>query len=251
MASSFASIGGGKPKVATAPPPKSYMPTSSGLSNALSPFQSGGVNPYELISRSQPGPLPSGGALGNVAGGGGVTTPQVTGPVTTYTPTQLTNTAREDPRMAGLYGELSNYQGQVSQGADQDAVLAMQRQRDAMSGIAKEFGEVAASRGLSGTGVESAGMRQILDPRQLSALNAQGLSDARGRQQSLYDQRSGQAQAIAADQKNQQALGLEQWKAQNQMGLSAAQLEASQRNQNTQNNMELMRFALQAAMGAY
>lgn len=156
---------------------------------------------------------------------------------------QFSLTASQNPQLAALAGDYQTYQGKLAAGSDKDATLAMQRQRDAMSGMAKEFGEGFAQQGTLGSGAaQQALMEKIVNPGQasLGQLNAGMASDARAKQLQVLGGRGQIAGQQAAFQQSQQQLGLDAWKAQQQNEISRAQTQAMAQNQQMNQMLSLV-----------
>lgn len=224
---------------AQAPTPYTYpgqTSTSTAVKQASSgPTMLGGPTGYMSSSggSSSAGSQLSSALSGLLSGQG-----QSNQPAVSYNPGQLSIQAGENPAMAGLIGEQAQARAGLAAGSDQDAVLAMQRQRDAMSGLAKEFGENAAERGISGSGAaEKALQKGVLEPgmQAMGALNAGLASDARAKQQAALGQQAGMVGQQAQLTQAQQQFGLSSWQAQQQAQQAAAQLAAMQRNQGLSN----------------
>ena len=175
------------------------------------------------------------GAGGSASGSGN--------PAVTYNPESFSVSSQENPQLAALLGDMKSYRGQLAGNTDQEATQALQRQRDLTSGMAKEFGQEAASRGIYGSGAASQDMNnRLLEPatQSMGQLNAALTSDARKQQRDAMGQEAGAIGQQAGITQAQQNFGLNSWQARSQAQLGAAQLEAMQRNNNTNNAMQLI-----------
>lgn len=175
---------------------------------------SGGANLQQMLS-----------GLSGSGGGGG------SQPAIAYTPSEMNISAQQNPQLAALQGDAARLRGNLAANTDQDAVLAMQRQRDDISGMAKEFGEGAAQRGLLGTGAAQQDlMKKVIEPGQqaLAQTSAQMASEGRNRQLAALQGEAGMAGEQARLMQAQQNFGLQSWEARNAANLSAAQLQAQQ-----------------------
>ena len=182
------------------------------LGQSYSPLSSGVMNGVNL-----------GGAS---AGGGGGQLPPVA-----YSPQEMNITSQQNPQLAALQGDAAKYRQGLAAGSDQDAVLALQRQRDLTSGMAKEFAGDAASRGILGSGAaQSDLMKRVVNPgqQQMGALNANLASDARSKQLQALQGEAGMAGQQAGITQAQQNFGLQSWQAKDQSMMNQAQLQVQQ-----------------------
>ncbi len=211
---------------------------------------------------------PGGGGGGGSMPGGNSMPPMPTGGVSGG---NLSISAPENPNLRnigqeysglqnkwGAYGnQLQKYGGELAANSDLAATQAMQRQRDALSGAAKEYGAEASARGIRGSGAaEQDLLNKVINPGQrgLAELNA-GLAN-QGRQQQLgvlqqygsalggeggaLGGKLGAANSAANWQQQQQNFGLEQWKAQQNNALAQWQLQNQQQNQGWNQLMSLI-----------
>jgi hypothetical protein len=133
---------------------------------------------------------------------------------------------KRDPELQRIMGEMKDYRKNLSTGTDVDAINSMMRQRDAMSGIAKEFGAQASQMGaMPGSGASSLHMGRLFGQgqRDLSNLNAQNVSDARNKQMAALRDQAGVGGQMISGMQGQQNFLLDQWRAQRQ----AAEAEAN------------------------
>jgi len=173
-----------------------------------------------------------------------------------YTPPNFQSTAQRDPQLDAMYQRYGQqdqaYQGQINSlaaGNDRDAINAMQRQRDMLSGMQSEGAENSARRGLgpnTGAAQQTQNDLQQRGLQSMSGLNAGLASDARRQQLAalsgqtgVLGQQTGAAQASSAAMLGQQQQGLDQWRTQQQANLGAAQLAAMQNQNLWQNQMGL------------
>lgn len=166
------------------------------------------------------------------------TKPRPSSGATSYNPGTFSVQAQENPQLAGLINEQGQYRANLAQGSDQDAQLAMQRQRDVLSGLTSEFGADAASRGIANSGAAQQDlMNRVVNPgqAQLGQLNASLTSDARNKQLAALGQQAGMVNQQAQLTQNQQQFGLQSWQAQQQAQQAQAQLAAMQQNQGLNN----------------
>lgn len=197
----------------------------------------------EYISNSAPTGQTSGGSgslqssinslLGSLKGGS--TTPVA---ASSYNPGTFSVQAQENPQLAALIGQFGQARGQIAAGSDQDAQLAMQRQRDVTSGMASEFGTEAASRGILNSGAAQQDlMKRVVNPgqAQMGQLNANLASDSRNKQLSALQGEASMVGQQAGLTQNQQQFGLQSWQAQQQAQQAQAQLAALQQNQGVSN----------------
>src|SRR5262245_24668364 len=151
------------------------------------------------------------------------------------------NTQR-DPQIEALQGEMAGYQRSLAAGNDADAQLAMQRQRDLASGMAKEGLQGAQDRGFSAdTGYAQQRRLQGLDAsaQAQAALNTNLTSDARRQQLAALQGRGQLATAQAGILQGQQNYLLNQWQAQQDAARAQAQFQAAQQQNAFQNQMAL------------
>ncbi len=186
-------------------------------------------------------------------GGGGSSSPSPSASPNS----SLSVSAPEHPglsSMPGNFKELQNkystYGSELAANNDLSATQAMQRQRDAMSGLAKEYQTGASARGIRGTGAaEQDLINKVITPgqQQLAQLNA-GLANS-GRQQqfgalqgenSALNGMQGATNNSAQWQQAQQNMGLETWKAQQNNMLAQWQLQNQQQNQGVSQMMALL-----------
>lgn len=197
--------------------------SGSGMSG---PGGGGGFNLGSLLS-----------GLGSGAGGGGGSS---------YQPASFTSTTSENPQLAALRGEMSQYQQGLASGQDTDARNAMGRQRDVASGYAKEGLGQAQDRGFgSDTGVaQKYRMNALNQGQQASAgLNAALTSDARKRQLDVLQGRAGLEATQAGITQGQQNFALNTFQANQQAQQAAAQLQAVQQQNNFQNQLGIVNAA--------
>jgi hypothetical protein len=156
--------------------------------------------------------------------GGGISVPGSNLSVSTQT----------NPQLDALIGDYQQYRGGLADATNLEGTQAMQRQRDAISGMAKEFGESAASRGLYGSGAAAQDLEnRVLRPGMdsLGKLNADITSDARRQQLAALQGQGSMVGQQANVSLGQQQLGLDTWRAQQQAALQQAQLQQSQQDQ--------------------
>jgi len=160
-------------------------------------------------------------------------------------PGGMTSSVQENPQLQALQGEFKDYQDKLSAGNDQDAINAMQRQRDLSSGMGREFAANAGRRGLGpGSGASQLLMQRNMDSagRNQVGLNAGLTSDARRQQLTALQGRGSLALGAASANLGQQQFGLSQWQAQQQAQQAQAQLQALQSQQQWQQMMGLFQF---------
>lgn len=163
-------------------------------------------------------------------------------PAVSYSAEPFSVSSQENPQMAALIGDMGAYRGQLAGNTDLEATQALQRQRDLTSGMAEEFGVNPAMRGIGGSGAaQQELMKRVVEPgqQQMSQLNAQLASDARTQQREAMGQQAGMVGQQAGITQAQQDFGLNAYQARQQAQLGAAQLEAMQRNNNTNNALQL------------
>jgi hypothetical protein len=151
--------------------------------------------------------------------------------------------AQKNPEFTALSNAYQQYRSGLAAGNDQDAQFAMQRQRDLMSGLAKEYQGEASARGILNTGAAQQDMlNKIVNPgqQQLGQLNANLTSDARRQQLSALSGQAGVAGQQANFLQGQQQIGLEAWKAQQQNEIDRAGIQAMQQNQSINQLLALM-----------
>lgn len=169
---------------------------------------------------------------------GSFSSSQGSSPASTYTPGTFSVQAQENPQLNSLINETGGIRQNMAAGLDQDAQLAMQRQRDAISGMASEFGSEAASRGIVGSGAAQEDLlKRVVNPgqQQLGQLNANLASDARDKQLAALGQQAGLVNQQAQLTQNQQQFGLQSWQAQQQAQQQAAQLAVMQQQNGLSN----------------
>lgn len=179
------------------------------------------------------------GGRGGFSGGGFSQPPPVL-----YNPGAMNFNVQGNPQLDALQKEMADYRKGLAQGNNQDAILAMGRQRDLASGMAKEGLEGAKNAGFgSDTGYAQQRRLQGLNAGQQAAagLNASLTSDARRQQLSALGQESGLALGTAGANLGQQNFLLNQWQAQQQAQQAAAQLQAMQQQNQFNNNLNLVR----------
>jgi len=162
-----------------------------------------------------------------------------------YSGGSMTSSTQQNPQLEALQGEFKDYQGSLAAGNDQDAINAMQRQRDLSSGMSKEFAANAGRRGLGpGSGASQLLQARMMDQagRNQVGLNAGLASDARRQQLTALQGRGNLALGAASANLGQQNFGLSQWQAQQQAQMAQAQLQAMQNNQMWQQMMGLFNF---------
>jgi len=148
---------------------------------------------------------------------------------------------------------MSQYRGGLSAGNDADAQLAMGRQRDLASGMAKEGLQGAADRGFGAdTGYAQQRRLKGLDAGQSASagLNASLTSDARRQQLQALQNEGGLAVSQAGVTQGQQNFNLNQWQAQNAASQAAAQFQAQQQQNQFQNQLNLSNSNFQNQLGA-
>lgn len=192
--------------------------------------------------------------LGGGAGGGagGSTGGGASSPASTYNPSTFSVTAQNNPQLEALQGQAAQLQQGLAAGSDQDATLALQRQRDLNSGAAKEFGADAASRGIFGSGAAAQDLDNRLVSRgqdQLGQLNASLAGDARNKQLQVLGAQSGlagqQAQLTQADKQ----FALNTYEAQEGAKRAQAQLQLSAQQSQAQQGMQLASLLSQMYTG--
>lgn len=83
--------------------------------------------------------------FGNATGqAGGMNTPNQFGPWSSPPPAQ--QQTQRNPQLQAIQGDYQKYREGLAAGTDQDAINAMQRQRDLTSGMAKEAGDAGMMR---------------------------------------------------------------------------------------------------------
>lgn len=159
-------------------------------------------------------------------------------------PSFTSNTAT-NPQLDALSGEWAKYRGSLAAGNDQDAINAMQRQRDLASGALKEASGVMSARGRTpGSGAYNLTASGIINQGQRNAagVNAAMTSDARRQQMAALQGETNTALGQAGVTLGQQQFGLDAWRAQTGAALSAAQLGAMQQQNGFNNNMRMLDF---------
>ena len=162
-----------------------------------------------------------------------------------YTPQAFNTSVQENPQIAALQSQMASYRGGLAAGNDADAQLALGRQRDIASGMAKEGLQGAIDRGFgSESGYAQQRRLKGLDAGQsaMAGLNAQLTSDARKQQLAALQGEGNLAQAQAGITAQQQNFNLEQWRAQDSAAQAAAQLQAQQQQNAFSNQMQLAGF---------
>ena len=146
---------------------------------------------------------------------------------------------QQDPTMAGILGEMKTAQQSLAAGTDIDAINAMQRQRDLLSGLSKELGVRAGARGFGPDSMM--GQRDLFrqGQRDISGLNANLASDARRQGRELLGQRAGAAGTQGQLTLGQQNYALNQWQAQQQASMAQQQLADQQQQNNFNNQLSL------------
>ena len=164
-----------------------------------------------------------GGSSGSYAGyssGGGAGYGPVsvsTMPYTSYSATPLTINSQRDPNIEQTYGDVRRYREDLAGGTDRDAVNAIMRQRDVVSGLAKEIGQ---ERALATGGVDSGAANQAATDvysqggRDISSLNAQLAAGGRQAQLAALGAQGSVASAGAADLAQKNNFALNTWEAQ-------------------------------------
>lgn len=168
---------------------------------------------------------------------------------TSYNPAEMSISAQSNPQLEALSGELGSYRANLAKGSDQDAVLALQRQRDFTSGLAKEYGANSASRGIYGSGAEQdAIMKRIVEPgqAQMSELNAQLASDARAKQLGALGQQAQLSNQNAQLTQADKNFALQSWVARDQA--NRAQADLALRQQQIQSGQGMQLASLLAGM---
>lgn len=179
--------------------------------------------------------------LGGIFGTGGGSMGN-TQPVPQQNLTPMNINVQQNPDMQGIIGEQKKLQQGLAAGNDIDAINSMTRNRDMMSGMMKEYGAQAGSRGFGGgSGIADIGRSRLLSQgsRNQTGLNAQLTSDARQQQRGLLGERANTIGSQANITNNQQNFALNQWQAQNQASLANRQLADQQQQNNFQNQMQL------------
>lgn len=214
--------------------------STGGYSSMFGPSRPSAYNPF--------GNTGGGGAYGvhNVSGPPGMGGAPGAGGSVPPAPTFNSDVAR-DPHLDDMYGAYGDYRSKLAAGNDTDAINAMQRNRDLMSGMMKEAGGNAARNGTFGTGVGAQMQSNIMTGgmKDLAGLNANLTSDARKQQLTALGGQTAAAQAQTNYLTGQQNYSLAQWTAQQQAQQSAAQM-ANQQQQNQWNNQ----MALLGMMGS-
>jgi hypothetical protein len=223
-----------------------------------------------------PGSKPSAGTAGSppslsslfaglgVGGGGGAPGGGTSGNTGVFNPgtgtgsnTPLSLSAPENPRLTGMIGDFAGMKDQYSQygkdlasASDLSATQAMQRQRDAMSGMAKEYELGASARGIRGSGAaEQDLINKVIKPGQNSITQLNQDLANKGREQQFntlggefnaLQGKQGASNSSANWQQSQQNLGLEAWKAQQNNMLAQWQLQNQQQNQGVNQMLALM-----------
>lgn len=152
----------------------------------------------------------------------------------------LNMSTTNNPQLMQQYNRMNQWGNQVWNNEDPAAKQAMMRQRDTISGLMNEFGGVAASRGIFGSGAQLAGMSSILNKgqRELAGTNVGLASDAR-KQALGYGMAGIQAAGqIANNQIQQQGNNINAFNAlsganhaANQDALAMAEFDANMQNQ--------------------
>lgn len=190
------------------------------------------------------GPMPS---RASTMGGGGAGAGSNTNIKASTSPGlgagQFNVNSQLNPQLQAMAGKYSQFGSQLAQGSDQDAILAMQRQRDLLSGMAKEFEGQASQQGILGSGAaQQELLNKIVNPgqAQIQQLNANLTSDARNKQFQALSGEAGLTGQQAGWQQAQQQLGLDAWKAQQQNEIARAQVQASMQNQQMNQMLSLV-----------
>jgi len=171
--------------------------------------------------------------------GGGSGSMGNTKPIQKQDLTPMNLRVQQDPAMAGVLREMEQAQQGLAAGNDIDAINAMQRQRDVLSGLSKELGVRAGSRGF---GPDSMlGQRGLFrqGQRDISGLNANLASDARKQGIGLLGQRAGATAQQGQLTQGQQNFALNQWQAQQQANLAQQQMAETQQQNNFNNQLSL------------
>lgn len=224
-----------RPATTTAPATGgTRLPQQAALSSPSGVSAYGGGPMESYSSSSSSGSAGLGSAISGLLGQ--ATTPQ--GPAASYSPSTFTSSAGQNPQLAALQQDAATMQSQLAGNTDLEATQAMQRERDATSGMAKEFGADLASRGIlgSGAGVQDL-QNRIIEPgaQRMTQANVALTNAGRDKQMAALSQRQGLTQDQIAQQQAQQQFGLSAWQAAEQQKLAGAQLQAMQRNQGVQN----------------
>lgn len=175
----------------------------------------------------------SGGDGGGGAGGSG-------GSITPFTSNTQTN-----PQLDALTGDWGDYRKSLAAGNDQDAINAIQRQRDFTTGNMRELSGLMSARGArpgSGSYGVTMGKQLAQGARNAQGLNAALTSDARRQQLGALQGQTGAALGNAGVTLGQQQFGLNAWQANTQAQQAQAQLAAMQQQNSFNNNMRLAQW---------
>lgn len=114
-----------------------------------------------------------------------------------------------DPRLTGLAGEFQTQQTGLSEGSDQDAVLALQRAKQLQAGQSRALGDqLAVEGGFGGARNQKLALLSASQQRDLASLNADLTSDARAKQLDVLKARAGVEGQIASERLSRGQLGV-------------------------------------------
>ena len=151
------------------------------------------------------------------------------------------SSVQQNPQANKVMQNTEAYRQSLAAGNDQDAINAMQRNRDLASGLYKEVSAGALGRGQTESSAGLTAQRQLIAGQQAAGqTNAALTSDARRQQAGLLGQQGNLAIGQAGVTLGQQNYQLQQWQAQQQAAQAAAQLAAMQQQQQYQNQIGLL-----------
>ncbi len=235
------SYGGSRGSTSYAPKPVS-QPSSYGFGGSM-----GGVSSVQPASYPGVSSYSSSSGSPTTFGGANAMAPfqalaQPAAPAISYNPAPMNISAQENPQLRALAGDYAKYRGELAGNSDLESQQALQRQRDLVSGMSKEYQGEAASRGILNSGAAQQDMlKKIVEPgqQQMSQMGASMAADARQKQLNALGAQSGVEAQNAQLTQAQQRFGLDTWNSQQQAQQSAAQLAALQRNQSLDSNMKV------------
>lgn len=161
-------------------------------------------------------------------------------------PAPLAVSAERDRNLERLVGEAGSFRSSLAAGVDQDAVNALLRQRDIVSGMAKEAGQLRAlSSGGPESGVTSQAITDVLQSggRDLARLNADLAAGGRSAQLSALGAEVGAAGASAGQVNAAQNFALDTWRANQNVLADQARAENERRRTAWEQHMALSNLA--------
>lgn len=181
------------------------------------------VAPAPVTVRQSPSPVTSSyssyTSTPTSGGGGSSFVPQPPPSFASYNVTPLSINTSRDPGIEQTYGDVRKYREDLSAGTDRDAVNAIMRQRDVVSGLAKEVGqERALATGGAGSGAANQAVTDVYTQggRDISGLNASLAAGGRQAQLAALGEQGNVASAGAADLAQKNNFALNTWQAQRQ-----------------------------------